>query len=72
MYMTPWRVQPVVKFELFDKDKDVEDNSEYITTFGVNYFFNDWTRLQVNYRYRAEMAGEIPNDALLVQVQVKF
>lgn len=72
MYMTQWMLQPVVKFEMFDLDNDIDNNEEYITTFGVNYFFNDWTRLQVNYQYKAEKAGEIENDALLMQLQVKF
>jgi len=72
MYMTQYMLQPVVKFEMFDLDMDVDSNEEYITTIGVNYFFNDWTRLQVNYQYKAEKAGEIDNDALLMQLQVKF
>jgi hypothetical protein len=41
-------------------------------TFGVNYFFNDWTRLQLNYVYRAESPVEIPTDEIVVQLQVKF
>ncbi len=72
MYMTQWMLQPVVKFEMFDVDNDIDSNEEYITTFGLNYFFNDWTRLQVNYQYKAEKANEINNDALLMQLQVKF
>ncbi|MBK3516007.1 porin [Carboxylicivirga marina] len=72
MYMTKWMLQPVMKFEMFDLDSDIDENEEYITTFGLNYFFNDWTRLQVNYQYKAEKAGEVENDALLMQLQVKF
>ena len=41
-------------------------------TLGVNYFFNDNTRLQVNYQNKIETATTIDNDALLFQLQVKF
>ncbi|MCB0589536.1 MAG: hypothetical protein KDD06_29900 [Phaeodactylibacter sp.] len=51
------------------------DDQAYTTiTYGVNYFFNEWTRLQVNYLYRAEKGSltEVDNDALLVQMQISF
>lgn len=71
-YMTKLRLEPVFKWEYFDADKDLVNNEMYVMTGGVNYFFNDWTRLQVNYQYRAEKGAELPNDAVLVQLQVKF
>ncbi len=40
-------------------------------TFGLNYFFNDWTRLQINYLYQAE-EKEFMNDMLMIQIQAKF
>jgi hypothetical protein len=72
LYNTPWNIQPVIKYENFNSDIDIADNMEQITTFGVNYFFNEWTRLQVNYEYAAEQAREIKNDRLMVQLQVRF
>jgi len=73
MYMTPWNLQPVIKFESFDPNTDKEKDKEKITTFGLNYFLNDWTRIQINYLYCAEEDGrEISNDQVLVQVQTKF
>jgi hypothetical protein len=79
-YMTPWKIQPVIKFETFDPDLDldapttIEEAIENTTTFGFNYFFNDRTRVQINYLYNAEENGdvEIPNDAILVQFQISF
>ena len=40
-------------------------------TFGANYFFNEWTRLQINYKYNFEetFAAEIPNDMFMIQLQ---
>lgn len=72
MYMTNFFLQPVFKFEGYDADTSIDDNSQTIMTYGLNYFFNDWTRLQVNYLYKAEQDNEIANDALMVQLQVKF
>ncbi len=70
--MTPWNIQPVVKYESYDPDTDSEDNILSTVTFGFNYFFNDWTRLQLNYLYKAEEGNEVSNDEILMQLQVKF
>ena len=51
MYMTGIRLQPVIKFESYDSNMDKSDNLYSTVTVGLNYFFNDWTRLQVNYMY---------------------
>ncbi len=72
MYLTQWNLQPVFKLESYDADVSIDDNTEFITTYGINYFLNDWTRIQLNYRYRAEHGAEIPNDQVVLQVQVKF
>ena len=72
MYMTPWMLQPVLKFEAFDADQDIDNNNIYWFTGGLNYWFNDWVRLQLNYQYKAEKGAEVKNDAILVQLQVKF
>ncbi|MBI9033420.1 MAG: hypothetical protein JEZ03_03005 [Bacteroidales bacterium] len=74
MYMTPFNLQPVLKFEYFnpeDANSDGgtpdKDRGEYGATAGLNYFFNDWTRVQLNYRYLTEY-----DDQVILQVQVKF
>ncbi len=66
------QIQPVVKYEQYDTNKSESDDLVQVTTLGVNYFFNDWTRLQINYLYKAEDPREIKNDAILAQVQIKF
>ncbi len=70
LYMTSLNIQPVFKWEYFDAGMD--DLYFSVLTFGVNYFFNDWTRLQLNYNYRAEKPVEIYNDDISLQLQVKF
>jgi len=75
MYMTPWRIQPVVKYENYEPNVDVDEDNITTYTFGLNYFFNDWTRLQINYLindYQAKQAQDYYLNQLMVQVQVKF
>jgi phosphate-selective porin len=67
------KFQPVFKYEYFDQDLDIKKlGYQEMMTLGVNYFFNDKTRLQVNYQNKIEGANSIDNDALLMQLQVKF
>ncbi|MBK9290182.1 MAG: hypothetical protein IPM52_00880 [Bacteroidetes bacterium] len=70
-YLTKWNVEPVFRFDFFDSG-NATAYKESNMTFGFNYFFNDWTRLQVNYIYRAEEPVEFKNDQIAVQLQVKF
>jgi phosphate-selective porin OprO and OprP len=70
-YMTPWQLQPVVRYDFFDSG-NLQDYKETNFTAGINYFFNDWTRLQVNYVYKAESPREIKNDIFVLQLQVMF
>ena len=90
LYMTPWNLQPLVKFESYDPNIKIEDiegdaldkydyDKQVDYTFGLNYFFNEWTRLQLNYVYRTEESGdtdatyhEIDNDFFVMQLQVTF
>lgn len=67
-----YNIQPVIKYENYDPNTDTDDDASDIITFGVNYFFNDWTRLQLNYLYKAEEGNEVANDEILMQLQVKF
>jgi hypothetical protein len=72
LYKTPWNLQPVFKYENYNNDINEDNQMEQVMTFGVNYFFNEWTRLQINYEYKAEQALEVKNDMLMVQLQVRF
>jgi len=92
LYMTPWNIQPIVKMACYDPNIKIGDGNPDDTettydydkqmdyTFGFNYFFNEWTRLQVNYVLRREESSEtvledyheIDNDFLVIQLQVTF
>lgn len=72
-YDTKWDIQPVFKYEFFDQDLDIKDlgYSERMT-LGVNYFFNDKIRLQLNYQANIETYINVDNDKFLAQIQVVF
>jgi len=72
MYRTPWNIQPVFRYENWNTDLSAPNAIEHTMVFGLNYWFNEWTRLQVNYLYRAEERLEIFNDEFIVQLQVVF
>jgi hypothetical protein len=73
-------LEPVYKIETYktltgevsDTPTSLVEESSVCQTFGLNYYPNDWTRLQLNYIYAAESPREINNDALIIQVQVRF
>jgi hypothetical protein len=85
-YEVPWNLplnfQPIIKYETYDPNiandplmfEGSATDRQNIITYGFNLFFNEWTRIQVNYLYKAEETGdvEVPNDALLIQAQIAF
>ncbi len=73
LYTTDWNLEPVLKYERYDPDTEVEDDMWHSWTYGLNYFMNDWTRLQVNYIRKIEdFVPAYNNDQFLVQMQVKI
>ncbi len=85
LLQTPWKIDPIVKFETYDPDldKDNFDSKSFRQDswiFGFNYNVNDWTRLQMNYVYNVEASSstdiskynEIKNDMLVLQLQFKL
>jgi len=72
MYRTPWNIQPVFRYENWNTDTATPNSTEHTMVFGLNYWFNDWTRVQLNYLYKAEERLEVSNDELLLQFQIIF
>ncbi|WP_111709196.1 porin [Lutibacter citreus] len=67
------KIQPVFKYEYFDQDLGIKKiGYQEMMTIGVNYFVSKNTRIQVNYQNKIETGLTIDNDALLMQLQVKF
>ena len=70
-YRTKWDLEPVIKYDNFDPDLDLDDDWNNNITIGLNYYANDWTRIQVNYIMTQE-AVSVDNDMFVIQIQAKF
>lgn len=73
-YSIDEKIQAVFKYEFFDPNLDQKNDGSYMErmTLGLNYFFNDKVRFQLNYQANIETVVNTDNDALLAQVQIKF
>jgi hypothetical protein len=70
-YMTPWNLEPVVKFDTWNSDHDTVGKRTNYITCGLNYYVNDYSRIQINYVNVAE-SNPVVNDMIMVQLQAKF
>jgi phosphate-selective porin OprO/OprP len=72
-FFWPKHLQGIFRYERYDPDKlhAKEDTKSISYVAGLNYFFNAWTKLQVNYSRRTE-ASNINNDVLSAQLQLAF
>ncbi|MBN2730143.1 MAG: hypothetical protein JXR53_13040 [Bacteroidales bacterium] len=70
-YKTSWNIEPVIKFDSYTADSDTSNAWSDRLTFGINYFINDYSRLQINYVYVNEPTA-VTNDMLIIQLQAKF
>lgn len=70
-YMTSWNIEPVVKFDSYNSDHGTVGKRTNYTTIGLNYYVNDYSRVQINYVNVAE-ASAVMNDMIMVQLQAKF
>lgn len=72
-YETKWNVDPVFKYEFFDPNHDVKEiGYQERMTIGLNYFFNEHVRFQLNYQANIETYINQDNDRLLAQIQIRF
>ena len=74
-YKVTEKFQPVFKYEYFDADLDIKNDSELYSermTLGINYFFNDKVRFQLNYLANIDTVINENNDQILAQMQVRF
>ncbi len=70
-YMTPWHLEPVVKFDTWNSDHSLSGKRTNYITLGLNYYVNDYSRVQINYVNVAE-TNQVTNDLIMVQFQAIF
>jgi len=72
-FLWPKHLQGVFRYDTYDpnisKAKEQEISTYYV--FGLNYFFNVWTKIQVDYSWRTENPT-VHNNVFTVQLQLGF
>ncbi len=68
----PTTFQPFVRFDRWDPDTSVSGNRKDITTIGLNWFFAQTTKLQINYNIITEESNQVANNEFLAQLQYTF
>jgi phosphate-selective porin OprO/OprP len=71
-FVIPKRLQLVAKYDTYDPNQATANVRTWIYSGGVNYFFNEWARLTVNYLDRSEEGTQIPNNIFEAQLQLTF
>lgn len=72
-YLTQ-KLQALARYEAFDPDKDVLNNSDIRwTTLGLNYFIRGHNlRTQANYIFKQERTNSVRDDTLFASIQLLF
>jgi phosphate-selective porin OprO and OprP len=65
-------LQTVVRYDTFDPNTDHAKDALSVSTIGLNWSPNKWTKLQLNYEIKDEEGDSIRNNAVLAQMQVGF
>jgi hypothetical protein len=72
-FLWPKHLQGVFRYDTYnanqDKSKELETSTYYV--FGLNYFFNVWTKVQMEYSLRTENPV-IKNNVFALQLQLGF
>lgn len=71
-FVIPKKLQLTAKYDTYDPNKVVTTDRTWIYTGGVNYFFNGWAKLTLNYLDRREEIILIPNNIFEPQLQLTF
>lgn len=71
-YLMPEKIQTIVKYDSYDRNRDIQGDRIDVVTLGLNWFFSKKTKLQINYEYHGEESKTDTEGVLLVQFQAGF
>ena len=68
------KIDGLVRYDIFDPDKDSNGDVTKTLTVGVNWNLNKggYSRCQLNYERKREEGAQVSNDLLLAQFQAGF
>ena len=71
-FLIPKHLQGIFRYDWYDPNKaKTQVNSTYYD-FGLNYFFNVWTKLQLYYSLRNQQGPTVNNNLFEAQLQLGF
>jgi len=71
-YFIPKKLQAVVKYDTFDPNTSTDNNISTNYVFGLNFNFNNWSRIQAFYTLHKEQGASVDNNYFSVQYQIGF
>jgi phosphate-selective porin len=72
-FVVPKFLQLVAKYDTYDPNKLITTDRSTIYYGGVNFVFNSWTKLAVDYLYKREGAPtQVKNNIIEAQLQIAF
>jgi phosphate-selective porin OprO/OprP len=66
------KLQLLARYDTYDPNKVIKTDRSTIYAGGINYVFNTWTKLSVDYLDKREETIQIKNNMLEVQLQIAF
>lgn len=71
-YFLDKKLQIVAKYDTYDADKAVSDNTSTLYVLGATYNFNNNARFQINYTIKDEQGISVDNNYAAAQFQIRF
>jgi phosphate-selective porin OprO and OprP len=71
-FVIPKRLQLATKYDTYDPNNVITTDRSDWYIGGINYFFNSWTKLTVDYSDRHEQVTQVKNNLISVQLQLTF
>jgi len=72
VFLRPKKIQALLRFDAYDKDRGAPGDRSEAWTAGLNWFFAERTKLQVNYVLTRLEDGTTLNKAVQVRLQVGY
>ena len=66
------KLQGIVRYDRYDSNIAKANVTNTYYDFGLNYFFNVWTKVQLYYSLRREDGAQVANNLFEAQVQLAF
>ncbi len=71
-FFIPEKLQALINYDSYDRDLDLAGNRIDVLTLGLNWFFSEKTKLQINYEHHKDEFTGIAENVFLAQFQAYF